>query len=473
MISKQDIFDRAGEWQLRPDIVEKDYVLGWLLTALGTHAVAGDRWVFKGGTCIKKCYIETYRFSEDLDFSLLEDAPYSEEGVREILQSVSRAGAEMSGIDFPQDQVRVRSRQDKQGRATFEGSVYYRGPIGAPGFARVLFDITKHELILDRAERRPVFHPYPDSLPGGPVVTAYSLLELLAEKTRALYERTRPRDLYDVVYLLENEPDAFDLPRVRELFTRKCAAKSLPAPSTAQVLEVVNNEAELRSEWENMLAHQLPVLPKLDDLLGRLPDVLQWIDVPSAVIPEVRLTEAPIPAGETVVGAPGIQYWGGGAPLETIRFAGANRLLLEFTYNGRPRRVEPYSLRRAQTGNLLFYGWEEGSDHIKAFNTALMADVHATNIFFQPRYRIEFAAHGPLSALASAPPIRSPYQFPRPRRSAVSRRNLHYGPTYVYECNYCQKRFRHSKNDSTLRKHKAKDGYSDCPGRTGCLVSIE
>lgn len=29
MIRKQDILDRAAEWRLRPEIVEKDYVLGW------------------------------------------------------------------------------------------------------------------------------------------------------------------------------------------------------------------------------------------------------------------------------------------------------------------------------------------------------------------------------------------------------------------------------------------------------------
>ena len=34
--------------------------------------------VFKGGTCIKKCYFETYRFSEDLDFTL-QDAEHLDE----------------------------------------------------------------------------------------------------------------------------------------------------------------------------------------------------------------------------------------------------------------------------------------------------------------------------------------------------------------------------------------------------------
>ena len=52
-------------------MIEKDYVLGWLLAAISSHPMLGPAWAFKGGTCLKKCYIETYRFSEDLDFAVL------------------------------------------------------------------------------------------------------------------------------------------------------------------------------------------------------------------------------------------------------------------------------------------------------------------------------------------------------------------------------------------------------------------
>lgn len=69
MIAKQDILDRAAEWHLRPEVVEKDYVLGWLLVGVATLPISA-LWTFKGGTCVKKCFFETYRFSEDLDFSL-------------------------------------------------------------------------------------------------------------------------------------------------------------------------------------------------------------------------------------------------------------------------------------------------------------------------------------------------------------------------------------------------------------------
>ena len=230
MISKQDILDRATEWQLRPSVVEKDYVLGWLLAALASHPASRALWVLKGGTCIKKCYVETYRFSEDLDFSLLPEAPYTEAAIRETLETLAGIASELSGIDFPENYIQVRARHDRLGRPTFEGRIAYRGPMGIPSrfedaFPRVRFDITHHEPVLDPPNTRISFHPYPDTLPAGLGVLTYSVDELLAEKLRALYERTLPRDLYDVVYLLENQPYAFDFQRVGNLFEKKCTAK--------------------------------------------------------------------------------------------------------------------------------------------------------------------------------------------------------------------------------------------------------
>ncbi len=472
MIRRQDLRDRAAEWGLRPDIVEKDYVLGWVLAGLGAHPVASRTWVFKGGTCLKKCYVETYRFSEDLDFSLLPEAPYTQDDLRRVLEEIVQTAGELSGIEFPPDQIEVRPRQDKLGRPTFEARISYRGPLAIPSYPRVLFDITRHEPVLDAPDKRRVFHPYPDALPNDLEVSTYSLSELLAEKVRALYERTRPRDLYDVVYILDNQPDAFDFHHVGELFRRKCEAKGFRAPSMRGILDAVSEAEELGSEWSNMLSHQLPTLPSLDDLLNRLPDLLAWIDVPTLVPPAVQLAQVPAPVAEGLVAPAGIQYWGGRTPLEAIRFAGANRLLVEFTYNGRRRRAEPYSLRRAGTGNLLFYGWEEGATHIKAFNTANMFEVRPANASFTPRYRVELTPHGPLIAPPTSSATRgSPHRSTLPRRRAARARSL--GPTYIFECAYCQKKFRHRKNDSTLRKHKARGGSWTCPGRRGYLVDVK
>jgi predicted DNA-binding transcriptional regulator YafY len=69
--------------------------------------------------------------------------------------------------------------------------------------------------------------------------------------------------------------------------------------------------------------------------------------------------------------------------------------MVEFMYDGQQRRVEPYSLRRATTGNLLLYAWEQGSTHIKAFNIANIGNLRTTEVAFTPRYRVELTSSDP------------------------------------------------------------------------------
>lgn len=58
MISREEIIRVAGDLGLRPDVVEKDYVLGWTLAGIFHDAILSTSWVFKGGTCLKKCFLD-------------------------------------------------------------------------------------------------------------------------------------------------------------------------------------------------------------------------------------------------------------------------------------------------------------------------------------------------------------------------------------------------------------------------------
>ena len=88
MIQKQELLDLAKDFGLQPNVVEKDYLLGWLLAGIGEHPATRDTWVFKGGTCLKKCFFETYRFSEDLDFTLTDPAHLDEAFLHKLFQEV-------------------------------------------------------------------------------------------------------------------------------------------------------------------------------------------------------------------------------------------------------------------------------------------------------------------------------------------------------------------------------------------------
>lgn len=61
------------------EILERDYLLSWILAGISQVKDLRETLVFKGGTALKKCYFGDYRFSEDLDFSSLEGVPRGEE----------------------------------------------------------------------------------------------------------------------------------------------------------------------------------------------------------------------------------------------------------------------------------------------------------------------------------------------------------------------------------------------------------
>src|SRR6266481_9673912 len=76
-------------------VLERDYCLAWLLAELDATPLK-DLLIFKGGTALKRCYFGDYRFSEDLDFTLLEAIPLEE--ILGRLEPVYRGVREGCGI---------------------------------------------------------------------------------------------------------------------------------------------------------------------------------------------------------------------------------------------------------------------------------------------------------------------------------------------------------------------------------------
>jgi len=192
MISRVDINDRVREWGLREDIVEKDHVIGWILWGIGNDSLLKSTWCFKGGTCIKKCYIETYRFSEDLDFTVTPGGPIEPADLSPLFDRILNRVSEASGIDFAAQSPIFQKRSE---RLVTVGRIYYRGPRNAPGVARIKLDLSAEEIIARPTVFRDFVHPYPDEFPSPRKIRCYSFEEVFAEKIRALGERCRPRDL--------------------------------------------------------------------------------------------------------------------------------------------------------------------------------------------------------------------------------------------------------------------------------------
>ena len=166
MIAIDEIRELAAKVQLTNLVVEKDYALGWLLWGINQHSVASADWVFKGGTCLKKCNFETYRFSEDLDFSYIGNSQPTVESLIGIFTEVSDIIFEASGIEFPKASIQFEIFKNSRGSFSIQGGIKYRGPVrpqvGLGLMPRIKIDLTFDEPLVNSAIIRRVDHPYYD-----------------------------------------------------------------------------------------------------------------------------------------------------------------------------------------------------------------------------------------------------------------------------------------------------------------------
>ena len=452
MIGRADVDDRVRAWGLREDVVEKDYVLGWVLWGIGADPLLGRTWIFKGGTCLKKCYIETYRFSEDLDFTVIEDGPVEPEPVLEAVERALDRVSQESGIDFS---VRPPACRTRPSGTSAEGRLYFRGPRGAPGPARIKLDLTSDEVVVRPPVLRTISHDYPDSLPDPGQVRCYGFEEVFAEKLRAMGERSRPRDLYDIVNLFRRPDFRPYAALVREILALKCSSKGIPVPSFESIRASPMFD-ELEAEWENMLDHQLRALPDFEHFFSELPGVFAWLDGADSTEP------APLGEGEELW-TPPPTFWatGLGNRLEPVRFAAVNRLLVDLGYQGRDRLIEPYSLRQSREGNILLHALRAGSGEPRSYRLDRIESARVTTQPFTPTYAIEFPEAGAVPALPSAPRSAGTSR-PLGRRGSRSRE-----ARYVVGCPMCGKRFRRKRPGTRLRPHKDPSGAWDCHARSG------
>ena len=391
MIPQRELAALRAEWILDQGVIEKDYVLGWLLAGIANHAELSRTWIFKGGTCLRKCYYETYRFSEDLDFTIVDGGPEEPETLMPIFDEIAAWVREESGLELVLDDKSFQRKRNKRGDATTQGRIAYRGPNGNPTMPKVKLDLTSDEVLVDRPAFRRVGHPYSDQLPVDGVL-CYSIAELFGEKIRALAERCRPRDLYDVVHM-HRHPDLIGLARgVRNALERKCAHAGIDVP-TVEIIRSSPFRAEIESEWENMLGHQLPQpLVPFEGFWASLDDVFSWL---AGTLRTPTLPRAEFGKLDAAWEAPkAITSWRRRVPLELLRYAGANRVMVDVDYRaerGRqgPRRVEPYSLRRTQDGNLVLFVVNDYGE-LRSYRVDRIAAIRPTAVPFTPKFRVEF-----------------------------------------------------------------------------------
>lgn len=139
MVTQREIKQHSKKFNVTPATIEKDWVLGHLLNAFYSFDAIEKNFVFKGGTCLKKCYFGDYRFSEDLDFTLLDKVKYTD--IKELLFRK----AELKDIEIVNIEQFVNQQKQQKNRRAWESSLKQHLPVNAlPDFDIVyteLFEI--------------------------------------------------------------------------------------------------------------------------------------------------------------------------------------------------------------------------------------------------------------------------------------------------------------------------------------------
>ncbi len=276
MIDKSEIMHFVKQYDLPANTIEKDYVLNWLLDGIANSSALSDKWIFKGGTCLKKCYFEEYRFSEDLDFTIIDKTHINQEFLLSEFKNIAAWIYEESGIEMPEPGMSFEEYTNPRGEISIQGIIPYKGPMQRRGNnPTVKLDLTHDELMVNNPVIRKIHHPYSDT--KSMQIKTYSMEEIYAEKLRALVERLRPRDLYDVIHLHNDRRWKPERMKVLDTLIKKCEFKGVPVPTMA-VLISGGKLKEMIEEWDSMLAHQIADLEPYEHYWGQLPEVFEWLN---------------------------------------------------------------------------------------------------------------------------------------------------------------------------------------------------
>lgn len=175
-------WSRRAPWATRAQI-EQDLILSRLIVEIAADPLLGSEFALRGGTCFHKlCLPKPGRYSEDLDYVRVTRsgiAPYMD-SLRAIAGTVG-----LEEVDY----------------AVKEGNVqmFFRTePTDGPGRIRIKLETNVREVESFHARVRVLHRVESPWWEGAADVLTYPKEELMGTKLRALYQRNKGRDLFDL-----------------------------------------------------------------------------------------------------------------------------------------------------------------------------------------------------------------------------------------------------------------------------------
>lgn len=269
--------------QVKWEVIEQDYVLSWILEGISRVPDLKNNLVFKGGTALKKIYFGDYRFSQDLDFSVIKNPPKFD-NLDELMKKACKFSSDAlnqtgENIEFKSEPY-IEKRPHPEGQKAYVISA--RLPWHRDFYTTVYVEMSFQEIILMNPKERKIIHPYGDSVEGG--VYVYPLEEILAEKIRALIQfskklhergwgRSRVRDYYDLWRILKAYRHELNLEILPELVNKKCTHKGVVFETIEDIFQE-NLMLNLEREWEAWLLDMVKILPPKEIIIQDLREIL-------------------------------------------------------------------------------------------------------------------------------------------------------------------------------------------------------
>ena len=160
--------------------IEQDLIICRALVELYTHPVVAKNLAFRGGTALFKLHLLPARYSEDIDLVQMQAGP-----IGPIMDAVQEKINPWLGIP---------KRKQSEGRVTLIWRV--ESEEGLPLRLKVEINSREHFTVLgyQQFEFRMASRWYT----GSALISSYRIDELLGTKLRALYQRKKGRDLFDL-----------------------------------------------------------------------------------------------------------------------------------------------------------------------------------------------------------------------------------------------------------------------------------
>jgi predicted nucleotidyltransferase component of viral defense system len=253
------LLKELGGRRIPEAVLERDYCIAWFLVGLSKVPLR-ELLAFKGGTALKRVHFGDYRFSEDLDFTLLKEVSSLEE-LKKELEPLYEFVKKLSNITFRFSREDSNSHQNSH---TFY--LAYEGLLPTTSQAKeIKVDVTIRELMVDKPQELVVLASYSEytDLPSDASILGYSLSEIATEKTVALMDRARtePRDLYDL-WFLTHQTKRVNLAECLHGIELKLKHRGKTLDDVRG--EFDKKEARLERTWESRLSAQMNSLPEFE-----------------------------------------------------------------------------------------------------------------------------------------------------------------------------------------------------------------